>query len=66
MKYRVHTAFRGVFRPSDGTSEFVTLETGSVLTIRGQERNGMVTVMYQARLIAVFVKDLEDLTVRIK
>lgn len=66
MKYRVHTAFRGVLRPADGPSEFVTLEPGSVFTIRGEERDGMVTVMYQARLVVVFVKDIESRAVKIR
>ena len=65
MKYSVQIAFLGVCRQNDGTSEFVTLEPGSVFTIRSGVRGGFVKVMYQRRMLAVFMKDVEAWAVRI-
>ncbi len=60
MKYRVKTAFIAVHRKRDGTSEFIQLEPGAVFTIRGHERSGMVNIMHQRRMVAVFVSDVKE------
>jgi|HubBroStandDraft_3_1064219.scaffolds.fasta_scaffold1906001_1 hypothetical protein len=59
MKYRVTTAFIGVHRRSDGTSEFIQLEPGTVFTIRGQAQSGMVNIMHNRRILVVFMTDIQ-------
>lgn len=65
MKYRVENSFIGVHRKNDGTSEFVRLEPGTVFSVRGKGRNGMVNVMYNRRVLAVFLSDIEERAVQI-
>jgi len=65
MKYCVQIAFLGVCRQKDGTSEFVTLEPGTVFTVRGEVHGGFVKVMYQRRMLSVFVKDVETRALKI-
>jgi len=60
MKYRVKTAFIAVHRRKDGTSDFIHLEPGTVFTIRGREQSGMVNIMHQRRIVAVFVADVKQ------
>jgi hypothetical protein len=66
MKYQVKSAFIGVYRQNDGTSEFVTVEPGAFFALRGQVRGGFVNIMYQARILAVFMKDVEERAVKIR
>jgi hypothetical protein len=63
MKYRVKTAFLGVYLKRDGTSEFVELQPGTVFALRGEGRAGMVKVMCERRLLSVFQKDIEQRSV---
>ena len=65
MKYRVKNPFMAVHRRNDGTSEFVQLQPGMVLTVRSGERNGMVNVMYDRRILAVFMTDIEERAVHV-
>jgi hypothetical protein len=65
MKYRIKLPFIGVHRRGDGKSQFVTMEPGNVFTIRG-EQSGMVNVMYERRIVAVFRKDIEEHTEKIR
>jgi hypothetical protein len=65
MKYRVKNPFMAVHRRNDGTSEFVQLQPGMVLTVRSGERNGMVNVMYDRRILAVFMSDIEERAVQV-
>jgi hypothetical protein len=60
MKYRVKTAFIGVHRRSDGTSEFVQLEPGTVFTVRGAVHVGMINIMHNRHIVAVFLADVEE------
>ncbi len=66
MKYRIKSPFTGIHRSADGKSQFVTMEPGNVFTLRGEEGSGMVNVMYQRRIVAVFRKDIEDRTEKIR
>lgn len=54
-----------VHRRNDGTSEFVQLQPGMVLTVRSGERNGMVNVMYDRRILVVFMSDIEERAVHV-
>src|ERR1700676_4680432 len=56
MKYRVKAAFIAVHRRSDGTSEFIQLEPGTIFTVRGGVRSGMVNIMHQRRMAARTVR----------
>jgi hypothetical protein len=60
MKYRVKTTFIAVHRRSDGRSEFIQLEPGTVFTIRGGVRSGMVNIMHQRRMVSVFEADVRE------
>jgi hypothetical protein len=65
MKYLVKTSLTAVYRRNDGTSEFVKLEPGTVFTIRGPERSGLVNVIHQGRIVAVFMRDVQERAARI-
>lgn len=60
MKYLVKTSFMAVHRRSDGTSEFLQLEPGTVFTIRGRVQAGMVNIMHNRRVVAVFEADVKE------
>jgi hypothetical protein len=64
MKYRVKTAFLGVYQKRDGTSEFMKLQPGEVFAFRGEDR-GMVKIMCGRRLMVVFRKDIDERAVRL-
>jgi hypothetical protein len=66
MKYLVKTPFLAVYRAADGKSQFVNMEPGHVFTLRGEEREGMINVLYQGRIVSVFVKDIEERSQKIK
>ena len=42
------------------------MEPGNVFTIRGEERPSMVNVMYQRRVVTVFLKDIEERAEKIR
>jgi hypothetical protein len=65
MKYRVKTAFIGVHCEKNGTSEFVTLEPGTVFTVRSTIRGGFVNIMHQTRILSVFMRDVEERAVKV-
>jgi hypothetical protein len=65
MKYRVNTAFIGVGRTKDESYQFVTLEPGSAFTIRGEERDGQVKIIYRGQMIQVFLEDIRQRAVKI-
>jgi hypothetical protein len=65
MKYRVKIAFKAVHRKTDGTSEFIELEPGTVFTIRRHIRSGMVTIMHNRRVLSVFLTDVHERSERI-
>lgn len=60
MTYRVKTSFKAVHQRSDGTSEFVQLEPGTVFTIRGDVVEGMVKILHNRRLVTVFLADVNE------
>jgi len=66
MKYRVKTPFLAVYRTTGGKSHFVNMEPGHLFTLRGEERRGMINVLYQGRIVSVFVKDIEERAQKIK
>jgi hypothetical protein len=66
MKYRVENPFIGVHRKIDGTSEFIRLQPGTVFSVRSKGRNGMVNVMYDRRILAVFESDIQERAVQTK
>jgi hypothetical protein len=66
MKYRVKEAFIAVRQTADGKSQFVTMEVGNIFTIRGEERAGLVKVLYRGQIVAVFLKDIEHRAVKIR
>jgi hypothetical protein len=66
MKYRVNRAFIGVRRANDDSFQFVTLEPGNAFTIRGEERNGQVKVIYRGKMILVFMEDIRQRAVKIR
>lgn len=65
MKYRVKTPFLAVYR-AHGKSQFVNMEPGHAFTLRGEERKGLINVLYQGRIVSVFVKDIEERAQKIK
>lgn len=65
MKFRVKIPFMAVYRRGDGTSEFIRLEAGTLLGLRGEMRPGLVKVMCQGRLLSVFMSDLEQRAVKV-
>lgn len=66
MKYRVKNPFIAVHRKDDGTSECVQLQPGTVFVLRSGSRNGMVNVMCDRRILAVFMTDIEERAIQIR
>ena len=65
MKFRVKTAFIAVHRRSDGASEFIQLEPGTVFTVQGAVHSGMVNIIHNRRILAVFLADVKQRAERI-
>jgi hypothetical protein len=66
MKYRVEQSFIGVHIKIDGTSDFIRLQPGTVFSVRSKGRSGMVNVMYDRRILAVFERDIQERAIQIK
>ncbi|HEX5227422.1 MAG TPA: hypothetical protein VFW44_06910 [Bryobacteraceae bacterium] len=60
MKYRVTIPFKAVYRKSDGSSEFIQMEPGSVFSIRKHVQSGMVIIMHERRALFVFMSDVDS------
>lgn len=67
MGYRVRMPFVAVRSGGDGTFRFVSIEAGTVITVKGQtQHSGLVEIHYGGETVAAFMRDIEDRCERIE
>ena len=67
MRYRVRTPFVAVRPAGDGHFRFVTLYSGSVVTIAGDvQRSGLVDIMHEDHVLAAFMRDIQERAERVE
>lgn len=67
MGYRVRTPLVAVRSGGDGTFRFVSIESGAVITVKGQiQHTGLVEIHYEGETVAAFMRDIQDRCERIE
>lgn len=61
-KYQLKSPTMAVERGgTDGRMQFVTVPAGSLVQITGDpQRSGLVDVVFKGRIVAMFLRDIED------
>lgn len=61
--YRVKTPFVAVRPTAGGVFESVALEPGAIISVKLERtvvRSGLVDVLYEGRVLAAYLRDIED------
>jgi len=60
LRYRVREPLLAVYNEPGMETVFVTIEPGSVITVRDKEHeSGFVDVSYRGQIVQVFMRDVE-------
>jgi hypothetical protein len=67
MRFRVREPLLAVQNESGVSPRFMTIEPGSVITIKGkEEQSGFVDVSYRGQIVQVYMRDLEKRADRVR
>ena len=65
--YRVHTPLAALVHENDGRSRFISIPSGSVITLTGAAKQfDLVDVEWEGRALAVFNRDIEERTEKLQ
>ena len=67
MTYRASAAFLAVRSDPSGPSTFVTIQAGSIITVKGEAlQSGLVDVLHNGQTVAAFMRDIESRAERLQ